>query len=87
MIQIMPHLKRRATAFLMLTTSAFFLLIAALILLMTSYARADELPGGVSCEQVRTLVAEHGKVKALAWAFEHGLSIRQIYLIRKTCKV
>jgi hypothetical protein len=83
----MPHAKRRALAFLILTTIALFVLIAALIILMTRPARASDLPDGVTCEQVRSLVAEHGKVKAIAWAIEHGLSIRQIYLIRKTCKV
>lgn len=71
--------------FLILTGAALFFLLVVLILLMTRPARADDIP--IPCEQVRSLIAEHGKVKALAWAFEHGLSIRQIYLIRKTCKV
>lgn len=84
---IVPVLKRRATAFLILTSAAIFVLIAILILLMTRPARAAELPEGVSCEQVRALVAEHGKVKALAWAFEHGFSIRQVYTIRRACKL
>lgn len=84
----MPNVKRRALAFLILTGVGTFFLIAVLIVLMTRPAKAEAaLPDGVSCEQVRSLVAEHGKVKALAWAFEHGLSIRQIYLIRRACKV
>lgn len=82
----MPY-ERRATGFLILTMTALFVLISVLIMLMTRPAHAADLPDGVSCEQVRSLVAEHGKVKALAWAIEHGLSLRQIYLIRKTCKV
>lgn len=83
----MPYFKRRATGFLILTTTALVALLIILILLMTRPARAAELPSGVTCEQVRSLVAEHGKVKAIAWAFEHGLSFRQIYLIRRRCGV
>jgi hypothetical protein len=83
---MMPY-KRRATAFLMLTIFAIFVLFIALILLMTRPARADVLPDGITCEMVREKVAEHGKVKALAWAIEHGISIRQIWQIRRTCKV
>jgi hypothetical protein len=82
----MPY-KRGSTAFLFTIVCALFLLVSALILLMTRPARADGLPDGITCEMVREKVAEHGKVKALAWAIEHGISIRQIYLIRRTCKV
>jgi hypothetical protein len=82
----MPY-QRPATAFLILMISAIFLLTAALILLMTRPARAADMPEGISCEMVREKVAEHGKVKAFAWAIEHGFSIRQIYLIRRACKV
>jgi hypothetical protein len=59
------------------------MILAILLVLATE----PQLPSGTTCDQIKSLVAEHGKVKALAWAFEHGLSIRQIYLIRKTCKV
>lgn len=85
----MPHVKRRARGFLILTVTATFIIIVAVFLLvMTRPARADTaLPDGITCGMVREKVAEHGKVKALAWAIEHGLSIRQIYLIRHTCKV
>jgi hypothetical protein len=83
----MPY-KRHAIAFLFMTVCALFLLIAALIILMTRPARADTaLPEGITCGIVREQVAEHGKVKALAWALEHGISIRQIWQIRRTCKV
>lgn len=83
----MPHAKR-ATGFLVLIIVSIFFLIALMIILMTQPARADTaLPAGITCEMVREKVAEHGKVKALAWAIEHGLSIRQIYLIRRACKV
>jgi hypothetical protein len=83
----MPHAKR-ANGFLVLIIVSIFFLIALMIILMTQPARADTaLPDGITCEMVREKVAEHGKVKALAWAIEHGLSIRQIYFIRKTCRV
>jgi hypothetical protein len=84
----MPHHKRRAMVFLALTVLAIAALIALMIILMTRPARADSsLPDGITCEMVREKVAEHGKVKAFAWAIEHGYSIRQIYLIRRACRV
>jgi hypothetical protein len=84
----MPHIKRRAMAFLALIVLAIFVLFVALILLMTRPAWADSsLPDGVTCELVREKVAEHGRAAAIAWAIEHGLSIRQIWQIRRTCKV
>lgn len=82
----MPE-KRRANLFLMLMIAGIFLLSAALIILMTRPARAADLPAGYTCEDVRRLISEKGKVAALAIAVEHGLSIRQIWVIRKTCKV
>lgn len=82
----MPHMKRRAMAFLMLTAFGIFLLIAVLIMLMTRPAwSADVQP--YTCEDVRKLIAEKGKVAAIAIAVEHGLSIRQIWQIRRSCKV
>ncbi len=84
----MPHLNRRALGFLILTMLAIFALFVALIFLMTRPAKADPaLPDGITCELVREKVAEHGKLKVWAWAVEHGFSIRQIYLIRRACKV
>lgn len=85
----MPRAKRNAMAFLILTAVAIFVLTAALILLMTRPAWPSTVtsPQPYTCEDVRRLIAEKGKVKALTWAFEHGLSIRQIYIIRRTCKV
>jgi hypothetical protein len=83
----MPHAKR-AAGFLILTVLSIFVLIAVLIVLMTRPAHADTtLPDGITCEFVREKVAEHGRAAALAWAIEHGISIRQIWQIRKTCKV
>lgn len=81
--------QRRATAFLLVIVSAIFLMVAALILLMTRPAwpatPADTQP--YTCEDVRRLIAEKGRVAALAIAIEHGLSIKQIWHIRRTCKV
>jgi hypothetical protein len=41
----------------------------------------------MTCEDARRIVADIGKVRALALAIENGLSIRQIYQIRRACKV
>lgn len=83
----MPHAKR-ATAFLAVTVLAIFLLIAGLIVLMTRPAHAAEvvLPDGATCVMIRSLVAEHGKVKALAWALRQGYSWSQIREAKKCLK-
>lgn len=85
----MPHMKRRATGFLILTVVAVFFLCAALIVLMTRPAWPASLAPQqqYTCEDVRRLIAEKGKVAAIAFAVEQGLSIRQIWQIRRTCKV
>jgi hypothetical protein len=82
-------MKRRATLFLSLTVFAIFVLFVALILLMTRPAWSATPPPQptYTCEDVRRLVAEKGKVAAIAFAVEQGLSIRQIWQIRRTCKV
>jgi hypothetical protein len=84
----MPHIKRRATAFLILTAVAIFVLVAILIVLMTIPARASTtpdtgLPTGITCEMVREKVAEHGKAVALAWALRQGYSFAQIRIARQ----
>jgi hypothetical protein len=84
----MPHVKRRATAFLMLIVAAIFLLTAALIVLMTrpawpSTSPNTGLPSGITCEMVREKVAEHGKAAALAWALKQGYSFAQIRVARR----
>jgi hypothetical protein len=82
-------IQRRATLFLYLTVIAIFILTALLIVLMTRPAWPATLPTQqtYSCEDVRRIVAEKGKVAAIAFAVEQGLSIRQIWQIRRTCKV
>jgi hypothetical protein len=87
----MPHMKRRETAFLILTGMAIFALIAVLILLMTIPARASTspdswLPAGFTCEMVREKVAEHGKAVALAWALKQGYSFAQIRIAKRCLK-
>ncbi|MET4184973.1 hypothetical protein ABIB94_007102 [Bradyrhizobium sp. JR7.2] len=85
----MPHIKRWERGFLILMVSAIFLLSVALILLMTrpAWPATSAEPQAYSCEDVRRMIAERGKVAAIAFAVEHGLSIRQIWQIRRTCKV
>jgi hypothetical protein len=46
-------------------------------------AHEPQLPAGVSCEQIRTLVAEHGLAKAIYWARSHGYSWSDINEARK----
>jgi hypothetical protein len=79
----MPHMKRRANLFLILTAMGLFALILVLIMLLTIPARASTtpdtgLPAGITCEMVREKVTEHGKAAALAWAIQQGYSFAQI---------
>jgi hypothetical protein len=85
----MPHVRRRALLFLALTVAAVFVLTAALILLMTrpAWPASPPVQQAYTCDDVRRLIAEKGKVAAIAFAVEQGLSIRQILLIRRACKV
>jgi hypothetical protein len=43
-------------------------------------------PPGVDCALIRYYVAEHTKVKALAWAIKEGYSWRQISEARRCLK-
>ncbi|TXH33801.1 MAG: hypothetical protein E6Q98_20735 [Rhodospirillaceae bacterium] len=82
-------IQRRAKLFLSLTVFAIFILTALLILLMTrpAWPAERQIQSSYSCEDVRRIVAEKGKVAAIAFAVEQGLSIKQIWQIRRTCKV
>lgn len=82
-------LQRRATAFLALTVAAIFFLCVALILLMTrpTWPASPTPQQQYTCEDVRRLIAGKGKLAAIAFALEQGLSIRQIWQIRRSCKV
>jgi hypothetical protein len=61
--------------------------MAILAIVLAFLAIDPQMPTGYTCEDVRRVVAEQGRVRAFALAVEQGLSIRQIYLIRRTCKV
>lgn len=55
--------------------------------LLGSVKAADiKLPDGVTCEDVRRVVAEKGKVRALALALENGATWTQIKEARKCLK-
>lgn len=87
----MPHMKRRANLFLILTAMGLFALILVLIMLLTIPARASTtpdtgLPAGITCEMVREKVAEHGKAVALAWALRQGYSFAQIRVAKRCLK-
>lgn len=41
----------------------------------------------INCAEVRAKVAEHGKVRAYAWALANGYSLKDIARIRKQCGV
>ena len=62
------------------------LIAAAIVLTAAGIAGAAELPPGTDCETIRRLVAEHGKIKALAWAIRQGYSTEQIREARKCLK-
>lgn len=85
----MPHVNRRATAFLSIMVASIFLLFVVLIFLMTrpAWPATPEHSQQYTCEDVRRLIAERGKVAVIALAIEQGLSIKQIWQIRRTCKV
>jgi hypothetical protein len=60
--------------------------LSALVLVtVCARARAGEpkLPAAYSCDDVRRVVAEHGKIRALALAIELGATWRQIAEARK----
>jgi post-segregation antitoxin (ccd killing protein) len=59
----------------------FFVIIVIALCFTATRARAADLP--ISCEQIRALVAEHGKARALAWAIENGYSLSMINEARK----
>lgn len=45
-----------------------------------------QLPAGVTCEQVRSMVAEYGKVYAYAWARLQGYTAAQIAEAKRCLK-
>lgn len=61
--------------------------LSALVLVtVCARARAADAPV-IDCVLIRTMVAEHGKAKALAWAIEQGYGWRDIRAARKCLAV
>jgi hypothetical protein len=54
-----------------------------ILVILLALATEPQLPTGATCEQIRSLVAEHGKIKALAWAVRNGYSWPQIREAKK----
>jgi hypothetical protein len=50
-------------------------------------AQAGDLPGGYSCNDLRSTVASYGASLVLTAARGRGLSEREIVSIRRRCKV
>ena len=64
----------------------FLALMAAVlvgVLLHSKAGRADTLPHGVTCSDIRAHVALHGERAALVWAIRQGYSWREIREARK----
>lgn len=61
----------------------------ALLLLLTLQASADPiiaapaLPFNYDCKTIRTFVAEHGRIEALALAIRNGATFAQLRAARK----
>lgn len=69
---------------------AILVLSTAIVLLIIAYlstVHAEERFGSYSCEDARRVIAEVGKVRAMALAIESGLSLREIWKIRRACKL
>jgi hypothetical protein len=60
-------------------------MLAGVVLL--ALVAPTSLPPGYSCEDIRRFVAEHGRAASIVWAMEHGITLRQIYLIQRECKI
>lgn len=50
----------------------------ALTLALPAFASEPKLPAGITCEFVRSKVAEYGKVYAYAWARMQGYTSREV---------
>jgi hypothetical protein len=56
-------------------------------MLLITPAMASPIEVNIDCEQVRRLIAEHGKLAAIKWAISNGFSMRQINQARKQCSI
>jgi hypothetical protein len=79
----MPYVKRRATAFLIVTIIATAFLIAMMILLMTQHARsAEQIP----CWKARAFIVRVGSLsQAEKIAQQQGYTKSQIAEVRRRC--
>jgi hypothetical protein len=60
---------------------------AVLIALFVVFAGAALAHDNYDCATIRTLVAQHGKIRAIHWAREQGYSWSDIWRVRKVCRV
>ena len=66
---------------------AFPLALFAAVSLTMDFANAADLPGGYTCDDLRTKVAEYGPTIVLASARSRGFSEKDITHIRQKCRV
>ena len=59
----------------------------AISLLSMRYADAANPPAGYSCMDLRSKVAEYGTIVLISMAKSRGFSDRDIFLVRKQCRV
>jgi hypothetical protein len=62
---------------------AIVLAVALICIPIPAHADEPKLPLGYTCDDVRSAVAEYGKIKALALAIEKGATWRQLREARK----
>ena len=60
---------------------------AIVMIFCVSHASASELPGGYSCNDLRSKVSEYGATLVLSMAKSHGYSDQTISHIRNKCGV
>lgn len=76
-----------AALWLVIALSTVIVLLV-IFYLSTPHAHAEEPKfGPYTCDDARRVVAQVGKVRAFALAIESGLSLRQIFQIRRACKL
>jgi len=72
-----------------MTRFPLVLVFGAVLLIATCVKARSEpprLPAGVTCEQVRAMVAEHGRIYAYAWARLQGYTAAQISEAKRCLK-
>ena len=59
------------------------MIIAVILIGLSGAADGPKLPAGATCEMVRSMVAEYGRVASYAWAKLHGYSAQDIAEAKK----